>query len=231
VLKPLGITKCGVRLDSGDITYLTKKVREMLDAAGWTDCKIVVSNSLDEYIIRELIRQGACVDAFGVGERLITSLSAPVFGGVYKLVAVENDDGSIKPKIKISENVGKITTPHFKKIYRLRGKTTGKAEADVICLHDEIIDDSQPYEIFDPEHTWKRKVMQDYTATELMVPVFKDGAQVYELPTIEEIKAHCEEEILGMWDEVRRFTNPHKYYVDLSQKLWDIKHEMLRNRR
>ncbi len=231
VLKPLGITKCGVRLDSGDITYLTKKVREMLDAAGWTECKIVVSNSLDEYIIRELIRQGACVDAFGVGERLITSLSAPVFGGVYKLVAVENEDGSIKPKIKISENVGKITTPHFKKIYRLRGKTTGKAEADVICLHDEVIDDSQPYEIFDPEHTWKRKVMQDYTATELMVPVFKDGVQVYELPTIEEIKAHCEEEILGMWDEVRRFTNPHKYYVDLSQKLWDIKHEMLRNRR
>jgi nicotinate phosphoribosyltransferase len=231
VLKPLGITKCGVRLDSGDITYLSKKVREMLDAAGWTECKIVVSNSLDEYIIRELIRQGACVDAFGVGERLITSLSAPVFGGVYKLVAVENEDGSIKPKIKISENVGKITTPHFKKIYRLRGKTTGKAEADVICLHDEVIDDSQPYEIFDPEHTWKRKIMQDYTATELMVPVFRDGVQVYELPTIEEIKAHCEEEIQGMWEEVRRFTNPHKYYVDLSQKLWDIKHEMLRNRK
>ena len=230
VLKPLGITKCGVRLDSGDITYLTKKVREMLDAAGWTECKIVVSNSLDEYIIRELIRQGACVDAFGVGERLITSLSAPVFGGVYKLVAVEREDGSIQPKIKISENVGKITTPHFKKIYRLRGKSTGKAEADVICLHDEVIDDSQPYEIFDPEYTWKRKIMTDFTATELMVPIFKDGVQVYELPDIEEIKAHCQEEIAGMWEEVRRFTNPHKYYVDLSQKLWDIKHEMLRNR-
>ena len=227
VLKPRGITKCGVRLDSGDITYLSKKVREMLDAAGWTECKIVVSNSLDEYIIRELIRQGACVDAFGVGERLITSLSAPVFGGVYKLVAIEDEQGNIIPKIKISENVGKITTPHFKKIYRLRGKTTGKAEADVICLHDEIIDDTQPYEIFDPEHTWKRKLMTDFSATELMVPVFEKGVQVYELPDIETIKAHCREELSGMWEEVRRFTNPHKYYVDLSQKLWDIKHAML----
>ena len=162
-----------------------------------------------------------------VGERLITSMSAPVFGGVYKLVAIEDEQGNIIPKIKISENVGKITTPHFKKIYRLRGKTTGKAEADVICLHDEIIDETQPYEIFDPEHTWKRKLMTDFSATELMVPVFENGVQVYELPDIETIKAHCQEELSGMWEEVRRFTNPHKYYVDLSQKLWDIKHAML----
>ena len=187
VLLPKGITKCAVRIDSGDITYLTKKVRAMLDDAGLTDCKIVVSNSLDEYIIRELIRQGAAVDAFGVGERLITAKSDPVFGGVYKLCAMEDADGCIHPKIKISENVGKITTPHFKKIYRLRGRETGKAEADLICVFDETVDDTKPIELFDPEHTWKRKVLENYTATELQVRVFKDGELVYKLPSIEEI--------------------------------------------
>ena len=227
VLAPRGIRKCAIRIDSGDITYLTKKVRQMLDAAGWTECKIVVSNSLDEYLIRELIRQGAEIDAFGVGERLITAKSDPVFGGVYKLCAVEDANGKILPKIKISENVEKITTPHFKKVYRLRGRDTGKAEADLICLYDEVIDDTKPLEIFDPEHTWKRKTMENFTATELLVPVFKGGKQVYSLPTLSEIRAHCAEEIEGMWDEVRRFNNPHHYYVDLSQKLWDIKHEML----
>lgn len=230
VLKPRGITKCGIRIDSGDITYLTQKVRKMLDDAGWTDCKIIISNSLDEYLIRELIRQGACVDAFGVGERLITSKSDPVFGGVYKLCAVEDDMGRIIPKIKISENVGKITTPHFKKIYRLRGRDTGKAEADLICLHDETVDDTKPIELFDPEHVWKRKILENYTATELMVPVFKGGKQVYELPTLEEIRAHCKAEIEGMWDEVRRFNNPHNYYVDLSEKLWKLKQNMLLNK-
>ena len=230
VLKPLGITRCGIRIDSGDITYLTQKVRKMLDDAGWNECKIIISNSLDEYLIRELIRQGACVDAFGVGERLITAKSDPVFGGVYKLCAVELNDGTIVPKIKISENVGKITTPHFKKIYRLRGRDTGKAEADLICVHDEVLDDTQPIELFDPEHTWKRKILENYTATELLVPIFKDGTQVYQLPTLEDIRQHCKEEIEGMWDEVRRFNNPHNYYVDLSQKLWDIKQEMLRSR-
>lgn len=230
VLKPKGITKCGVRLDSGDITYLTRKIRKMLDDAGWKDCKIIVSNSLDEYIIRELIRQGAEIDAFGVGERLITAKSDPVFGGVYKLCAVEADNGTVIPKIKISENVGKITTPHFKKVYRLRGRDTGKAEADLICVWDEVIDDSQPLEIFDPDHTWKRKLLENFTATELLVPVFRGGKQVYQLPTLEEIRRHCAEEIEGMWDEVRRFNNPHNYYVDLSQKLWDIKHEMLKAR-
>ena len=230
VLKPQGITKCGIRIDSGDITYLTQKVRKMLDDAGWTECRIVISNSLDEYLIRELIRQGACVDAFGVGERLITAKSDPVFGGVYKLCAVEDDMGRIIPKIKISENVGKITTPHFKKLYRLRGRDTGKAEADLICLHDETVDDTKPIELFDPEHVWKRKVLENYTATELLVPVFKGGKQVYKLPKLEEIRAHCKAEIEGMWDEVRRFNNPHNYYVDLSEKLWKLKQEMLLNK-
>ncbi len=228
VLKPLGITQCGIRIDSGDITYLTQKVRKMLDDAGWTDCKIVVSNSMDEYLIRELIRQDAKIDAFGVGERLITAKSDPVFGGVYKLAAVETEEGKIIPKIKISENVGKITTPHFKKIYRLRGRDTGKAEADLLCVWDETVDDTKPLEIFDPEHVWKRKTLENFTATELLLPIFQKGKQVYELPELSEIRAHCEEEIKGMWDEVRRFSNPHNYYVDLSQKLWDIKHGMLK---
>ncbi len=227
VLLPKGITKCGVRLDSGDVTYLTKKIRKMLDEAGLTECKIVVSNSMDEYIIRELIRQGAEIDEFGVGERLITAKSDPVFGGVYKVCAIENSDGSITPKIKISENVGKITTPHFKKVYRLRGRDTGKAEADLICVYDETVDDTKPLEIFDPQHTWKRKVLDNFTASELLVPVFKNGEQVYKLPTLGEIRAHCAEEIEGMWDEVRRFSNPHNYYVDLSEKLWKIKNDMI----
>ncbi len=227
VLLPKGITKCAVRLDSGDVTYLTKKMRQKLDEAGLVDCKIVVSNSLDEYIIRELIRQGAEVDAFGVGERLITAKSDPVFGGVYKLCAMEKKDGTIVPKIKISENVGKITTPHFKKIYRLRGRETGKAEADLICVYDEVIDDTKPIELFDPDHTWKRKILENYTATELQVQVFRGGELVYDLPDIETIRRHCKEEIEGMWEEVRRFTNPHNYYVDLSEKLWQIKHDMI----
>lgn len=229
VLKPRGITKCAIRLDSGDITYLTKKCRKMLDDAGWTECRIIVSNSLDEYIIRELIRQGAEIDGFGVGERLITAKSHPVFGAVYKLCAVEDAEGVIQPKIKISENVGKITTPHFKKLYRLRGRDTGKAEADLICLYDEVVDDTKPLEIFDPVHVWKRKLMEDFTAEELLIPIFKDGKQVYTLPTLEEIREHRKREIDGMWEEVKRFTNPHNYYVDLSEKLWNIKHGMLRS--
>jgi len=231
VLLPQGITKCGVRLDSGDVTYLTKRIRKKLDEEGLTDCKIVVSNSLDEYIIRELIRQGAEIDAFGVGERLITAKSDPVFGGVYKLCAMEQEDGTILPKIKISENVGKITTPHFKKLYRLRGRETGKAEADLICVYDEVVDDSKPIELFDPQHTWKRKTLENFTATELQVQVFRNGEQVYELPTLADIRRHCAEEIEGMWDEVRRFTNPHNYYVDLSEKLWQSKHDMIAEHR
>lgn len=231
VLRPLGITKCAIRLDSGDITYLSKKARKMLDEAGWTECKIVASNSLDEYIIRDLILQGARVDSFGVGERLITSKSQPVFGAVYKLAAVEKENGEIVPKIKLSENVGKITIPHFKKVYRIRGKESGKAEADLICLHDEEFDFTKPIELFDPEHTWKRKEFTDYEAEELLVPIFKDGVQVYELPSLAEIKKHCAKELEGTWDEILRFENPHNYYVDLSEKLWNVKHELLKNKR
>ena len=231
VFKEQGITNGAVRLDSGDVTYLTKKIRKRLDDVGLEKCRIVVSNSLDEYIIRELIRQGAEVDAFGVGERLITAKSDPVFGGVYKVCAVEDEQGEITPKIKISENVGKITTPHFKKVYRIRDKESGKAEADLICIYDEVIDTAQPLEIFDPVATWKRKTFDNYTLTELLVPIFKNGEQVYVLPTIEEIRSHCKEEIEGMWEEVRRFTNPHNYYVDLSEKLWKLKHDMLAKHR
>ena len=228
VLKPKGITKCGIRLDSGDMAYLTQKARKMLDDAGWTECKISVSNSLDEYIIQDLLRQDAKIDMFGVGERLITARSEPVFGGVYKLAAVEQEDGSIQPKIKISENVGKITNPHFKKLYRFFGNDTGKAIADYLCLHDETVDDSKNLEIFDPEATWKTKTVYNFTAKELQVPIFVKGQLVYQCPSLEEIRSYCLAQVDTLWDEVRRFDNPHTYYVDLSQKLWDIKYDLLK---
>ena len=229
VLKPLGITKCGIRLDSGDITYLSKKARKMLDEAGYTECKIVVSNSLDEIIIRDLILQGARIDVFGVGERLITAKSNPVFGGVYKLVAVEKDGGII-PKIKISENPEKITNPHFKKVYRIFDNETGTAIADQLCVYDEVIDETQPLELFDPVQVWKTKTVTNFTAKELLVPIFKDGECVYESPSIHEIRDYCKAQIMTLWDEVKRFENPHRYYVDLSRKLWDIKQQLLMNR-
>ena len=229
VLKPRGLTKCGIRLDSGDMTYLTKKARKMLDDAGWQSCKISVSNSLDEYLIQDLINQGACIDMFGVGERLITAKSEPVFGGVYKLTAVEDEQGNIIPKIKMSENVGKITNPHFKKLYRFFGNDTGKAIADYLCVHDEVVDDTKDLEIFDPSATWKRKTVYDFTAKELLVPIFKNGELVYDLPSLDEIQKYCAQQIDTLWDEVKRFDNPHTYYVDLSQKLWDIKYDLLKN--
>ncbi len=229
VLRPLGIKSCGIRLDSGDLTYLTCKARQMLDEAGWTECKISVSNSLDEYIIQDLLRQGAKIDMFGVGERLITARSEPVFGGVYKLVAVEREDGEIEPKIKISADAGKITNPHFKKLYRFFGNDTGKAIADYLCLHDEQVDDNQDLEIYDPEATWKRKTVYNFTAKELQVPIYRGGELVYQLPTLEEIRAYCMQQIDSLWDEVKRFDNPHTYYVDLSQKLYDIKFRLLRD--
>ena len=229
VLKPRGLTKCGIRLDSGDMTYLTKKARKMLDDAGWQSCKISVSNSLDEYLIQDLLNQGACIDMFGVGERLITARSEPVFGGVYKLTAVEDENGNITPKIKISENVGKITNPHFKKLYRLFGNDTGKAIADYLCVHDETVDDSHDLEIFDPEATWKRKTVYDFTAKELLVPIFKSGKLVYDLPSLQEIQAYCAQQVDTLWDEVKRCDNPHTYYVDLSPKLWQIKYDLLKN--
>ena len=221
---------CAIRLDSGDITYLTKKIRKILDSAGLTKCRITVSNSLDEYIIRDILMQGAQVDAFGVGERMITSKSEPVFGCVYKLSAVEGKDGKTVPKIKISENIIKITNPDFKKLYRFYSKDTGKAEADLLTVHDEVIDETQPYELFDPAHVWKRKLMENYKLRELLVPIFKNGECVYKSPTVAEIRENCKRELDSMWDEVLRFENPHNYYVDLSQKLWDEKQSLLKKR-
>ena len=229
VLKPRGLTKCGVRLDSGDMTYLTKKTRKMLDEAGWESCKISCSNALDEYLIQDLLNQGAQIDLFGVGERLITARSEPVFGCVYKLAAVEDEAGNIIPKIKVSETVGKITNPHFKKVYRFYGNDTGKAIADYICLHDEVVDDSRDLEIFDPQATWKRKNIYNFTAKELLVPIFQNGELVYDMPSLPEIQKYCAAQVDTLWDEVQRFDNPHTYYVDLSQKLWDIKYALLKS--
>ena len=227
VLRPKGITHCGIRFDSGDIAYLTKKARKMLDDAGWPDCKITVSNALDERLIAGLLRQGAQIDSLGVGERLITARSEPVFGGVYKLAAIEDEDGNIIPKIKISENVGKITNPHFKKVYRFYSKDSGMAEADYICLHDEVVDDTQPLEICDPDATWKKKVLTDFTARELLVPIFRDGRLVYQKPALDDIRAYCAQQLTTLWPEVLRFDYPHNYYVDLSEKLLKIKLELL----
>ena len=226
VLKPLGKRPMGIRIDSGDITYITKKARKMLDDAGYPDCKICVSNSLDEYLIRDMNRQGAKIDSYGVGERLITASSEAVFGGVYKLAAVEQN-GEIIPKIKISENIAKITLPGVKIPWRLYDRDTGKAIADVITLGDEKIDSSEPYEIFDPEHTWKRKIITNFVAKKLQVKVFEKGKLVYENPTVQEISQYREEQVNSMWDEVRRFENPHTYYVDLSEKLWNLRNDLL----
>ncbi len=222
-----GITRCAIRIDSGDLTYLSKRARAMLDEAGLTECRIVASNALDEFIIRDLLSQGACIDLFGVGERLITSRSAPVFGGVYKLAAVEDETGTILPRIKVSENPEKITTPHFKKVYRLFEKETNKALADLICVHDEEIDESKPLELFDPNAVWKRVTVEDFYAEELLQPIFRGGELVYDLPGIEEIRSRCAAEVERLWDEVKRFENPHRYYVDLSQKLWDVRASLL----
>lgn len=226
VLKPLGKRLKGIRIDSGDITYLTKKVRKMLDAAGLTDCTIFISNSLDEYIIRDILLQGASIDSFGVGERLITSKSEPVFGGVYKLVATEKD-GKYVPKIKLSENVEKITTPGYKKVYRLFSNETGNMVADLIALYDEEFDFTKPITLFDPVYTWKKKTFENYRVEEILKPIYEKGKLVYKTPTVMESKKYCVEQVGRLWDEVKRFENPQTYYVDLSQKLWDVKHSLL----
>ena len=226
-LEPKGIRPKGIRIDSGDIKYLTEKSREMLDEAGFEDCKIVVSNSLDEYIIRDVLNQGAKIDSFGVGERLITSKSEPVLGGVYKLVAVE-EDGSIIPKIKISENTEKITTPGFKQVYRLYDKSTNKAIADLVTFNDEVINENEPLEIFHPVYTWKRKRVTNFYAKKLLNPIFVSGKCVYTSPSVKEIRDFCLSEINTLWDEVLRFDYPHKYYVDLSNNIWDMKYSLLR---
>ena len=230
VLKPLGITKCGIRLDSGDMAYLSRQARKMLDDAGWTDCKISVSNSLDEYLIQDLLLQGAQIDLFGVGERMITAKSEPVFGGVYKLTAVEDEAGNVIPKIKVSENVEKITVPHFKKVYRFYGRDTGKAIADYMTVYDEQVDDGKDLELFDPNATWKTKTVYNFSARELQVPVFLGGKCVYSRPTLEQIREYGRREVDTLWDEVKRFDDPHKYYVDFSQKLWQIQQDLLRSK-
>ena len=226
VFKEMKPRKMGIRIDSGDVTYLTKKSRQMLDEAGLQDCQIVVSNSLDEYIIRDVILEGACIDSFGVGERLITAKSEPVFGGVYKLVALETD-GKLIPKIKISENVEKITNPGFKHVYRLYDNKTGKARGDVITLADEKVPELEEYEIFDPNAVWKRTKIRDYYVRDLRVQLFDKGRCVYESPSVDEIKDYCQQQMETLWDETLRFENPQTYYVDLSQKLWDMKNQLL----
>ena len=227
VLRPMGISKCGIRLDSGDMAYLSQKARKMLDEAGWPECQISVSNSLDERLIQNLFLQGAQIDMFGVGERLITAKSEPVFGGVYKLTAVENDKGEIIPKIKCSENVEKITIPHFKKVYRLYNRDNGKAIADYMTVHDEVVDENEPLMLFDPYATWKTKNVCNFEARELLVPVFLNGKKVYQSPALKDIQAYCKQQVNTLWDEIKRFDNPQTYYVDLSQKLWDIQQELL----
>ncbi len=230
VLVPKGITKFAIRLDSGDISYLSKQARKMLDEAGLQCCKITVSNALDERIITDLLMQGACIDTFGVGERLITAKSAPVFGCVYKLAAVEDENGRIIPKIKVSENTAKITTPHFKKVYRIFDRETGKALADQLCVYDEVIDETKPLVIFDQFAVWKTKKLTNFSVKELLVPIFEGGKLVYKKPALSEIRDYCAQQVELLWDEVKRFENPHNYYVDLSEKLWVIKRELLNSK-
>ena len=224
---PRGFRPKGIRIDSGDITYISNKARKMLDDAGYPDAQIMASNSLDEYTIRTILHQGAKLDSFGVGERLITSKSSPVFGGVYKLVATVSKDGKIIPKIKISENVAKITTPGFKELYRFYENETGKAMADVIALRDEEIPEDN-YEIFHPVYTWKRKTLTDYTAKKVLVQIYDKGKLVYKLPSLEEIKEKAERELDTLWEETKRLDNPNEYIVDLSEKLWEVKDELLK---
>jgi len=231
VLEPMGKRLLGIRIDSGDLTYMTQKARKMLDDAGLNDCKITVSNALDEYLIRDLISQGACIDSFGVGERLITSKAEPVFGGVYKIAAVEDENGNVIPKMKISETSAKVTTPCDKEIVRFYDNDTGKALADVLFVKGEKIPEGEPYEIFDPVETWKAKTLTNYSTRKLLVEVFRDGELVYDKPSISEIRNYCTKQIDTLWDSVKRFENPHKYYVDLSPELWKIRDDILRGYR
>ena len=226
VLEPMGKRLKGIRLDSGDLSYLSKKARKMLDENGLNDCKIIASNSLDEFIISDLVYQNAEIDIYGVGERLITAKSEPVFGGVYKLMAVE-ENGKIVPRIKLSENVEKVTNPGYKQVWRLFDRETNKAIADVISLADEVIDDSKEYEIFNPVHTWKKKLVSNFYAKKIQQPIFLNGKCVYESPTVLEIKDYCKQSVDSFWDEIKRFNNPQEYYVDLSPELWHLKNEMI----
>lgn len=227
VLTPMGYRPKAVRIDSGDLSYLSKKLRVILDNAGYKDCKICGTNSLDEYVITSILDEGAKIDSFGVGENLITAKSNPVFGGVYKLSAIEKE-GRIIPKIKISNNTIKITNPGYKKIYRFYDKKTNKALADVIALHDEIIPKNN-YTIFDQTATWKKKTLTNYTIRLLQEKIFENGNLIYTSPSLKEIAENAKSELNTLWNEVKRMKNPHKYYVDLSQELWNLKDNMLHN--
>ena len=228
VLVPNGYRPKAVRLDSGDLSYLSKKIRNILDEAGFPDCKICGTNALDEYVITSILNEGAKIDLFGVGENLITAKSQPVFGGVYKLVAIEKN-GKIIPKIKISNNTIKITNPGFKKTYRFYDKNTNKAIADVIALNDEIIPEEN-FVIFDPVNPWKKKTLKNYNVRPLQELIFENGNLVYNEPKFNDIVENAKKELNTLWDEVKRIKNPHKYYVDLSQELWGLKNELLENK-
>ncbi len=226
VVVPSGNRPKAIRIDSGDLAYLSKKSRKLLDDAGFEDVKIIASNALDEYIIRDLLIQNAKIDIFGVGESLITSKSEPVFGGVYKLVAVEND-GELIPKIKLSETEEKVTNPHFKTVYRIYDKSNNMAVADYVTLHDETVDENAPLELFDPKAPWKRKTVENFKAVKIIEKIFENGKLIYNPPTTEEIKAYANAQLDTLWEEVKRFEYPHKYYVDLSLNLYNIKQDML----
>ncbi|MGL5353726.1 MAG: nicotinate phosphoribosyltransferase [Clostridium sp.] len=228
IIEPLGHRLKGIRLDSGDMAYLSRKARKMLDDAGLSDCKIIASNSLDEYTITSLFNQGAKIDLFGVGERLVTSKAEPVFGGVYKLVAVENDNKIPEARIKLSENVEKVSNPGYKKVYRFFDKDSNKAICDVITLAHEIIDTNKPYTIFDPVHIWKKKRLKNFYVKELQVPIFKNGELVYKSPALNDIRTYCLNQVDTLWEEVTRFENPHTFYVDLSKELWTLKDNMIK---
>ena len=227
VLKPMGKRPKGIRIDSGDIAYLSKKARKMLDEAGYPDCTICASNSLDEYIVRDLILQGARVDSFGIGENMITAKSDPVFGGVYKLAAVREDDGSYTPKMKLSESAEKMTIPCLKKVWRIYDQD-GKAMADLITMADEVVETQHGITLFDPIETWKECTYVNCTARCLSTPIYENGKRVYSSPSLDDIKKFCKAQVNTLWDEVKRFENPHRYYVDLSQKLWDTRSALLK---
>ena len=225
--KPL--IKYGIRLDSGDLAYLSKEARKMLDEAGFPEATICASNDLDEFLLHDLKMQGAAIDSWGVGTNLITSKDCPSFGGVYKLAAIQNEEGEFVPKIKISENTEKITNPGNKTIYRIYEKASGKIKADLICFADEVIDPKQDLLLFDPMDTWKKTKLAGgtYTVREILLPIFKNGECLYKSPTLKEIAAYCREEKDTLWDETKRLFYPHRVYVDLSQKLYDVKQSLL----
>ena len=230
VLEPMGKRLKGIRLDSGDLAYLSKKARKMLDTAGLTDCKIIVSNSLDEYTIMSILDQGGCIDSFGVGERLITSKSEPVFGAVYKIVAVE-EDGQFRPRIKISENTEKITNPGLKKVYRVYDKE-GHAIADLLAKADQEPDFTKPFRYVDPVKPWKNRFFEGCTAKELQMPVFINGELVYKQPSIDEIAAYVKKQLENeIWQEEQRFENPHNHYMDMTPELYEEKMNLLYEQR